>query len=55
MSPKIAIIGAGMAGIAAAHLLYQHDLKDIVIFEASNRLGGRIKSVKHGILFVIWH
>lgn len=46
--PKVAIIGAGIAGIAAASWLYRHGLEDITIFEASGRLGGRIRSIKHG-------
>ncbi len=38
---KIAIIGAGMAGLAAARELIQHDLP-AVIFEKSQGLGGRV-------------
>jgi spermine oxidase len=41
---KIAIIGAGMAGLTAANQLYttSHGLFDLMVFEAGNRIGGRI-------------
>ncbi|KAF3328345.1 putative polyamine oxidase 5 [Carex littledalei] len=41
---KIAIIGAGMAGLTAANRLYttSHDLFDLTVFEAGHRIGGRI-------------
>ena len=35
---KVAIIGSGVSGLTAAHLLYQHH--DITVFEKNNRLGG---------------
>ncbi|KAH7642674.1 peroxisomal n-acetyl-spermine/spermidine oxidase-like protein [Dermatophagoides farinae] len=46
--PRIAIIGAGIAGIYAARTLHHNGFDDIIIFEASNRIGGRIWSMKHG-------
>lgn len=42
---KVAIIGAGAAGLMAARLLLQVGLEP-VIFEASNRVGGRLYSKK---------
>ncbi|KAF3328354.1 putative polyamine oxidase 5 [Carex littledalei] len=41
---KIAIIGAGMAGLTAANRLYtaSRDLFDLTVFEAGHRIGGRI-------------
>lgn len=44
-SPRIVIIGAGIAGIAAGNLLVKEGLTDFVILEASDRVGGRIWSV----------
>lgn len=40
---KIAIIGAGLAGLTAAYRLFQKDIS-CDIFEARNRVGGRIHS-----------
>ncbi|KAK9322212.1 hypothetical protein V1517DRAFT_324047 [Lipomyces orientalis] len=41
MSPKIAIIGAGTAGISCARTLLEYGF-DVTIFEARDRIGGRI-------------
>lgn len=38
---RVIIVGAGAAGLYAAHLLKQHGA-DVVILEASDRVGGRI-------------
>ena len=42
--PKIAVIGAGLAGLTAAHRIHQAGLK-VDVFEASNRVGGRVFSI----------
>ncbi|XP_053674421.1 spermine oxidase-like [Anopheles nili] len=47
-SPRIIIVGAGAAGIAAASRLYQRGLKNITILEASHRMGGRIRTTPFG-------
>lgn len=39
---SVIIIGAGIAGIAAAHHLRKSGIKNILILEAANRIGGRI-------------
>ncbi|KAK9367004.1 hypothetical protein V1509DRAFT_202542 [Lipomyces kononenkoae] len=41
MAPKIAIVGAGTAGISCARTLLKHGF-DVTIFEARDRIGGRI-------------
>lgn len=41
---KVAVIGAGLAGLTAAYRLYQKGY-DIEIFEARQRVGGRVHSV----------
>jgi monoamine oxidase len=46
--PAIAIIGGGIAGLNAAYQLKKAGLKSTV-YEASNRLGGRIQSVTGAI------
>ncbi|EEZ98941.1 spermine oxidase [Tribolium castaneum] len=44
--PKIIILGAGAAGIAAASRLFENGFKDLTILEAEDRIGGRIYSVE---------
>lgn len=46
--PKVIIVGAGAAGIAAACKLYQEGITDVTVLEAEGRLGGRIHSVEFG-------
>jgi len=41
---RIAIVGGGLAGLYAAFLLEQKGIKDYVLLEARDRLGGRIDS-----------
>lgn len=41
--PKVIIIGAGFAGMAAAYNLHQRKI-DFIILEARNRIGGRVFS-----------
>ncbi|GFZ21678.1 polyamine oxidase 1 [Actinidia rufa] len=43
----VIIVGAGVSGISAAKVLAENGVDDIVILEASNRIGGRIR--KEGI------
>ena len=44
---KVAIIGAGATGLMCAHNLFNEgDIRDVVILEARDRIGGRIHSVK---------
>lgn len=45
---KIIIIGAGIAGISAAHHLVKNGETDFKILEARNRIGGRIISIPLG-------
>ncbi|PNH04269.1 putative polyamine oxidase 4 [Tetrabaena socialis] len=47
---SVAIVGAGVSGLYAAHLLRAR-FPDVVLLEAQNRIGGRIKQV-HG--FAPW-
>lgn len=46
--PKIVIVGAGAAGIAAASKLFEHGFKNITILEAENRIGGRVHTTWFG-------
>jgi monoamine oxidase len=45
-TPKIAIIGGGLAGLSAAYTLRKHGLI-AQIYEANNRIGGRIFTAKN--------
>lgn len=47
-TPKVVIIGAGIAGLAAASDLGKAGFADVTILEASNRVGGRIWSIDLG-------
>lgn len=51
-NPKILIIGAGAAGISTANRLIEYGLNNISIFEAENRIGGRIHSIKLDNTFI---
>lgn len=42
---RIAIVGAGLAGLYAAYLLEQRGVTDYVVLEARERVGGRIASL----------
>lgn len=40
---KIAIVGTGVSGLVAAHMLHPHH--DIVVFESDSRVGGHVNTV----------
>ncbi|KAM7274277.1 hypothetical protein ACFE04_028941 [Oxalis oulophora] len=42
-SPSVIIVGAGMSGITAAKTLQENGIKDFLMLEATNRIGGRMK------------
>lgn len=39
---NVIVIGAGIAGLSAATHLQQHNVKDVIILEARDRVGGRL-------------
>ena len=41
---RIAIVGSGVSGLVAAHLL--HDAHDVVVFEARDRIGGHVNTIE---------
>ncbi|KAF8354299.1 hypothetical protein PRIPAC_95922 [Pristionchus pacificus] len=57
--PRVAIIGAGMAGLSTARRLNELNIGSVDIYEALDRIGGRINSVpyfdgyiQHGAQFI---
>ncbi|XP_010134629.1 PREDICTED: spermine oxidase isoform X2 [Buceros rhinoceros silvestris] len=46
--PRIVIIGAGLAGLSAAKALLESGFTDVTVLEATDRIGGRVQSVKLG-------
>jgi polyamine oxidase len=47
-SPKVLILGGGVAGIIAARTLRELGISDFLVIEAGDELGGRLKSKKFG-------
>uniref|UniRef100_A0A1B6M7W0 Amine oxidase n=1 Tax=Graphocephala atropunctata TaxID=36148 RepID=A0A1B6M7W0_9HEMI len=45
---RVVVVGAGVSGFAAAATLLENDVSDIVVLEASSRIGGRIHTVELG-------
>ncbi|TKY49616.1 Polyamine oxidase 1 [Spatholobus suberectus] len=45
---SVIIVGAGISGIAAAKVLAGNGIEDLVILEASDRVGGRIRKERFG-------
>ncbi|MFH4983502.1 hypothetical protein AB6A40_010211 [Gnathostoma spinigerum] len=54
-SPSVGIVGCGMAGLSAAAHLHQLDFHDVTIYEASNRVGGRIYYTEEGDGLLMQH
>ncbi|WP_431286918.1 flavin monoamine oxidase family protein [Roseateles chitinivorans] len=48
LTSRIAIIGGGLSGLYAAHLLEQQGIKDYVLLEARGTFGGRVESAPFG-------
>ncbi|ODV61574.1 polyamine oxidase [Ascoidea rubescens DSM 1968] len=47
---SVVIIGAGIAGLQAASELYHNGVKDVIILEARNRIGGRLLTMNSSSL-----
>ncbi|XP_052211585.1 polyamine oxidase 1-like [Diospyros lotus] len=45
---SVIIVGAGISGLSAAKVLAEHGVDDVVILEASDRIGGRIRKAEFG-------
>lgn len=42
---RIAVVGAGLAGLTTAHLLNQEGFSRVKVFEATNLVGGRVRTL----------
>lgn len=51
---KVIVIGAGIAGLAAAQQLQQFGL-DVIVLESRDRVGGRIATFRKGLLFYLFY
>jgi len=45
---QVVVVGAGAAGVAVAARLMEHGVKNTVILEAEERMGGRIHTILFG-------
>lgn len=44
---QVVIVGAGLAGLAAAQRLYESGIRDVIVLDAQNRIGGRVQTIDH--------
>ena len=42
---SVVVIGAGVSGLSAAHQLMRRGICDVLVVEALDRMGGRVKQV----------
>ena len=47
---SVLIVGAGLAGLACAKYLMDHDFDDVLVIEAQDRVGGRCQTIEFGKL-----
>lgn len=47
---SVIVIGGGMSGLSCCAKLIENGIKDILLIEANNRLGGRINTIDFGRL-----
>ena len=51
---KIAVIGAGISGLAAAHHLKKLGYGDVTVFEKEGAVGGKVLSVECNLMITGW-
>jgi len=50
---RVVVVGAGAAGLAAAARLMERGVRNVVILEAEDRMGGRIHTTPFGKQFLL--
>ena len=50
---RVVVVGAGVAGLAAAARLMERGVRNVVILEAEDRMGGRIHTTLFGKQFLL--
>jgi len=50
---QVVVVGAGAAGLTAAARLMEHGVRNVMILEAEDRMGGRIHSTNFGKQFLL--
>ncbi|KAK7078933.1 hypothetical protein SK128_020192 [Halocaridina rubra] len=48
----VVIVGGGVAGLTAAKTLIENDYTNLLILEADNRIGGRVRTIREGSVLV---
>lgn len=49
---RVVVVGAGVAGLSAAATLLEHNVSDVIVLEASDRIGGRAHTLQFGMPLV---
>ena len=49
----VVVVGGGVAGLTTCSRLAQKGIKNILLLEASDRLGGRVNTIQHSNLYFV--
>jgi len=51
----VIVVGGGVSGLSACVQLISKGIKNILLIEANNRLGGRINTITYGICYYYFY